>query len=235
MKLLHKRAIVTGSTRGIGRAVALEYLKQGARVAICGRDDELLDEIRHCATDGVRLLAIRADVTSAQDVDELVSAVVREWGGIDILVNNAGVAPPRVTICETSLEDWTRTLVTNLTGPFLATRAGVPHMVRGQGGAIVNVSSRLGRGLWDQGRGAYAVSKWGIEGFTQYLAEELKGQGVRVNAVAPGLVATSLTGHQGRSPESIVDVFVHLASDEGAGISGRTLYAPEWRQELGLT
>lgn len=235
MKLAGKSAIVTGSTRGIGLAVAREYLRQGARVTICGRDENALSEIRGRISDERQaVLVVRADVTSPQEIDRLVGAAIAQWGGVDILVNNAGVAPPRVAICGTSLEDWTRTLVTNLTGPFLATRAVLPHMLKRGGGSIINVSSRLARGLMDHGRGAYAVTKWGLEAFTQYLAEELRDDGIRVNSVAPGLVATALTGFKGRSPESIVDVFVHLASDEAAGVSGKALYAPEWRTELGL-
>src|SRR5262249_27534929 len=157
----------------------------------CGRDGKAVTEVRHQIGDENRqVLAIRADVTLPQDIEHLVAAVVAQWGGVDILVNNAGVAPPRVPICDTELEDWTQTLLINLTGPLLATRAVVPHMATRGGGSIINVSSRLGRGLLDRGRGAYAVTKWGLEGLTQYLAEELKETGIRVNSIAPGLIAT---------------------------------------------
>jgi NAD(P)-dependent dehydrogenase (short-subunit alcohol dehydrogenase family) len=107
----------------------------------------------------------------------------------------------------------------------------VPHL-RGPGGAIVNVSSRLGRGRVASGWGAYAVAKHGVEGITAYLAEELRGDGIRVNSVAPGLLATEMTGFEGAQPETVLDVFVFLASDASRAVSGRALLAATWREEL---
>jgi NAD(P)-dependent dehydrogenase (short-subunit alcohol dehydrogenase family) len=177
-------------------------------------------------------VATIADVSVASDVERFVKYVVDRWTTIDVLVNNAGVAPPRLSVCQTDPDDWARTLAINLTGPFLMARAVVPYMKPGS--AIINVSSRLGRGLVDQGRGAYAASKYGLEGLTRFLAEELCDRGIAVNAVAPGLIATELSQWQGASPESIADVFVHLASNRAIGITGKALYAPTWRSELGL-
>jgi NAD(P)-dependent dehydrogenase (short-subunit alcohol dehydrogenase family) len=165
-------------------------------------------------------------------VERFVKYVVDRWKRIDVLVNNAGVAPARLPVCETHPDDWARTIAVNLTGPYLMTRAVVPYMLPGS--AIINVSSRLGRGLMDKGRGVYAASKYGLEGLTRFLAEELLDRGIAVNAVAPGLIATELSQWEGAPTESVVDVFVHLASNRAAGISGKALYAPTWKSELGL-
>ena len=124
-----------------------------------------------------------------------------------------------------------RSIAVNLRGPFLVTQAVLPIMMRQNSGSIINVSSSLGRGAYAN-FGAYAVSKWGLEGFTQTLAAEARSYNIRVNSVEPGYVATKLTGYRGSRPESVTEVFVFLASDEAKDISGRMLSSSGWKSDL---
>jgi NAD(P)-dependent dehydrogenase (short-subunit alcohol dehydrogenase family) len=232
VQLAGKVAVVTGASRGLGRAIALEYAAQGARLVLCARGaDGLAGVEREIRARGEDVVAVAADVGSAEQATALMAKAVDTYGRIDILVNNAGVAPGRGALLDTPLEAWHAILAVNLTGVFLCSRAAVPHM-RQAGGAIVNVSSRLGRGRVVSSWGAYAVAKHGVEGITAYLAEELRGDAIRVNSVAPGLLATEMTGFEGAPPESVLDVFVFLASDAARAVSGRALLAGTWREEL---
>lgn len=155
------------------------------------------------------------------------------FGGIDVLVNNAAVAHRMAPLLELSSREWDRVLGANLRGTWLAARAVCPHMARRRGGSVINVSSWLGRDAL-VGYGAYGVSKWGLEGLTRYLALELKRARSRVNAVSHGYVATEMTGYRGARPEAVVDLFVYLASDASAPVTGQQLDVETWRRELGL-
>ena len=234
MQLIGKKVVITGGGRGLGRAIALRFAEEGATLAICGRTNASLEALlQSLAIFSVPVIAHTADVSDVDDVERFIGDVTRHWRTIDVLVNNAGVAPARVPICESTEQEWRTTLAINVIGPFLMTRATIPHMTAGS--SIINVSSRLGRGLFDRGRGVYGVSKYALEGLTRFLAEELCEKGIAVNSVAPGLVATDMSNWEGSPPESVVDAFVYLASDQANGISGRALYAPDWKSELGIT
>ncbi|HEY5615725.1 MAG TPA: SDR family NAD(P)-dependent oxidoreductase, partial [Bacteroidota bacterium] len=163
----------------------------------------------------------------------------REFGSVDVLVNNAGALGPRVPIAEYPSKEWERVVQTNLNGTYYFTHQVVPGMIKQKSGAIINVTStvgKTGRAKW----GAYAVSKFAIEGMTQVLSEELKSHNITVNSVNPGPLATEMrrqaypTEDQSylRKPEEVTDVFVYLASAEGTGISGQwfdaaNYYAPK--------
>lgn len=227
-------AAITGAGRGIGRAVAMAYARQGAKLALCSRTAE---ELRAAAAEleglGAQVMAYPADVGLADQVAAFVGEAMARFGRLDVLVNNAGVSHAHVPLMELSVEEWDRVLGINLTGAYLMTRAVVPHMVRQKAGSIINVSSWLGRDALT-GYGAYGVSKWGMEGLTRYLALELKPSRVRVNSVSPGYVATKMTNYGGAKPESVVDLFVYLASDDSRAITGQALDVDTWKRELGV-
>jgi 3-oxoacyl-[acyl-carrier protein] reductase len=137
-----------------------------------------------------------------------------------------------VSVTDLDVKKWDYTIAVNLRGPFLVTQAVLPLMMKQRGGSIINVSSMIGRGAYANFI-AYATSKWGLEGFTQTLAAEVRSSGIRVNSVDPGVVATKLTGYSGSNPESVTDVFVYLASDEAKGTTGKMLSSSGWEREIG--
>ncbi len=231
VELENKVALVTGGGRGIGKAVALAYAREGARVAICARTvQEVEQTAKEIRDQGGECVALECDVSAEESVDKLLTNIEKEFDHIDILVNNAGVMTRPVPLVKVEVRKWDYTLAVNLRGTFLMTRRVLPLMVRHKAGSIINVSSTIGRGAYAN-FSAYAVSKWGIEGLTQTLAVEVKSQGIRVNTVDPGYVATKLTGFSGSSPDSVTGVFVYLASDKSRGISGRMLSSSTWKSE----
>ena len=231
MKLKDKVALVTGGGRGIGKAVALAYAREGASLAVCARTvAEIEETAKEIQSLGRECLGLVCDVSSEESVSGLLEKVAKSFGRVDVLVNNAGVMTRPTSIAEFEIKKWDYTIAVNLRGTFLVTRAALPLMMRQKGGSIINVSSSIGRGAYSN-FSAYAASKWGVEGFTQTLAAEL-GSRIRVNSVDPGYVATKLTLYSGSKPESVTDLFVFLASDESKGISSRKLTASGWRSEI---
>ena len=223
VKLKDKVALITGAGRGIGKAVALAYAREGARLAICARTEAEI----HQAVKEIQSLKVDAqgwpcDVSLEQSVTDFVGSVIKAFGRIDVLVNNAGVMTRPVPITQLEVKKWDYTIAVNLRGPFLVTRSVLPLMMKQKSGSIINVSSMVGRGAYGNFI-AYATSKWGLEGFTQTLAAECRSSNIRVNSVEPGYVATKLTGYNGSRPESVTDVFVYLASDEANGVTGKML------------
>jgi NAD(P)-dependent dehydrogenase (short-subunit alcohol dehydrogenase family) len=185
--------MITGASRGLGRALTLAYAREGAYLVINSRSEDSLvpvaGEAEETGVEGVEVLAIPADVSVNSEVERLVDESVRRFGRIDVLVNNAGLLGPRVGIGEYPEDEWRTVIDANLTGPFLVSKAAIPHMP--EGGSIINVVSGVsveGRAEW----GAYSVSKFGIEGLTQILAAELEELGVRANAVDPGGMRTDM-------------------------------------------
>ena len=210
--LENKVAVVTGGTRGIGRAIAEALLREGAAVAICGRSEAGVREAVEALASLGRACGQAADVARWEDVEALFRYVQSELGGVDILVNNAGVgifAPA----AELSLEDWRRTIETNLTGAFHATRAAVPLMRARGGGFIINIGSLAGRNAF-AGGAAYNASKFGLRGFTEALMLDYRYDNIRVAEIMPGSVATGF----GRSapedwkiaPEDIAEIVLFL-------------------------
>jgi 3-oxoacyl-[acyl-carrier protein] reductase len=186
-------ALVTGGSRGIGRAIALRLASLGASVAICGRDSEALQsvsgELQKLAP---KVLAEVADVTRGADIDSLASKTEAALGPISILVNNAGIGvfgPAQ----EKSEADWDRALDTNSKSVFLVSRAVAPSMIREGRGEIVNISSLAGRNAF-AGGGLYCASKWAVVGLSLCMAEDLREHGIRVSVVCPGSVATEFSG-----------------------------------------
>ena len=232
MKLKDKIALITGAGRGIGKAVALDYAREGAKLAICARTGSEIEETaRAIEAAGAECLALECDVSQEEPVLKLIGDVEKRFGRIDVLINNAGVMTRPAPITELEIKKWDYTIAVNLRGPFLVTKAVLPIMMRQRSGSIINVSSSIGRSAYAN-FAAYAASKWGLEGLTQTVAAEVGGRNIRVNSVEPGYVATKLTGYSGSNPESVTDVFVFLGSDESKNITGKQLSSSGWKSEI---
>jgi NAD(P)-dependent dehydrogenase (short-subunit alcohol dehydrogenase family) len=241
-RLAGKVAIVTGAGSrgpgvGNGKAAAILFAREGARVLCVDREPERAEETAALIRrEGGAAVAHAADVTRAEACDAMVAAAVARWGGLDVLHNNVGIES-RKDLLETSEEEWDRVLEVDLKTMFLATRAAVPRMIERGGGSVVCVSSVAG--LRGHGRTAYAAAKAGVIGFVQSVAVQLGPQGVRINAIAPGTVWTPMVQSLGEaarehrrkaSPLGTEgtgwDVgwgAVYLASDESRWVTGQTL------------
>ena len=231
MKLKNKVALITGGGRGIGKAVAMAYAREGAALAICARTGSELDQtVKEIQALKVQCEGWRCDVSLEEPVRDFVAKVLKVFGRIDVLVNNAGVMTRPAPIAELEVKKWDYAMAVNLRGPFLITQAVLPIMIKQKSGSIINVSSMIGRGAYPNFI-AYATSKWGLEGFTQTLAAEVRSHNIRANTVEPGYVATKLTGYSGSKPESVTDVFVYLASDEAQDVSGKMLSSSGWKSQ----
>jgi 3-oxoacyl-[acyl-carrier protein] reductase len=234
--LAGKVAIVTGASRGIGRAIALELADFGAKVVVnyassSSAADELVAQI---ISEGGEAIAIAADVSKPEQIDALVKTVMDQWGRIDVLVNNAGITRDTVML-RMKLEDWQAVIDTNLTGVFSCTRAVSKIMLKQKSGRIINIASVAGQ-IGNPGQASYSASKAGVLGFTRTVAKELSSRGITVNAVAPGFVATDMTtdlntegllqfiplGRLGK-PEEVAGMVRFLAADPAAAyITGQT-------------
>ena len=235
-KLSGKVALITGGSRGIGKAVAAAYACQGARVFICARGEgDLARTVSDIRDAGGEIAGLAGDVGKPEDAQRIVEAAVERYGRIDVLVNNASLLGSRVAIADYPIADWEEVVRVNLTGVFLLTRQVLQVMIRQRQGSIINVSSgvgRTGKARW----GAYACSKAGLEGFTQVLADELKDAGIRVNSVNPNATRTAMRAEAYPdedpmtlpTPEEIMPIFLYLASDDSAGVTGKALDAREW-------
>jgi NAD(P)-dependent dehydrogenase (short-subunit alcohol dehydrogenase family) len=232
--LRDKVTLITGASQGLGRALALAFAREGARVVVNARSE---DSVRPVAGEaesaGAEVLAVAADVSKGADVERLVGESVERFGKIDVLVNNAGLLGPRVAIEDYPEGEWRRIIDANLMGPFLVSKAAIPYL--SDGASIINVVSGVsveGRAEW----GAYSVSKFGVEGLNQILAAELAERGVRVNAVDPGGMRTDMRAAaypeedpQTRIiPEENTAVFLYLASDASEGVTGERFKAQEF-------
>lgn len=192
-------ALVTGASRGIGRAIAQRLASLGASVAICGRDRKALEETeKSIAATGARVFLRPADVTAASEIAELVAQTEAHLGPIGILVNNAGIGLFGPAHEKTEAE-WERVLNTNLKSVFLVSKAVVPSMMRQGKGDIINISSLAGKNTF-AGGGIYCASKWGVMGLTGCMAEDLRDHGIRVSVICPGSVATEFSGRGPKDP-----------------------------------
>ena len=200
--LAGKVALVTGGSRGIGRAIALRLAELGSHVAICGRNEAKLMETNAAILAlGARGMTVRADVTQPRDVAKLVETVQAELGPISLLVNNAGIGVFGPVHEKTDVE-WDRLMDTNVKSVFLVSRAVIPGMIGRGGGDIINISSLAGKSVF-AGGGVYCASKWAVQGLSGCMAEELREHGIRVSTVCPGSVATEFAG---RGPKDATKV-----------------------------
>ena len=222
-------AIVTGASRGIGRATALAFAGRGCPVTLAARDETGLQEAAEKIEQmGGSSLVCPTDVTNVDQIYRLVDETVKKFGRVDILVNNAGILILKKVI-DTSIEEWDRTLDVNLKAVFLASQAVLPHMIKQKYGQIITVASIAGKRSGPR-HGAYSAAKFGVLGFTEALASEVKEFNIRVNAVNPGMVDTDLFGEEFREnrskwsqPEDIAEAIILLASDLAHDITGTSL------------
>jgi 3-oxoacyl-[acyl-carrier protein] reductase len=201
--LAGKVALITGASRGIGRAVAGTLGRLGLKLVLCARDRiRLSAAAAELERSGFTVLAVPADVTRPSELTTLVERAEQSLGPIDVLINNAGIgyfAP----VQDTTEAHWDAVLDTNLKAAFLLSRLVAPGMIRRRTGHIVNIASLAGKNAF-AGGAVYCASKWGLLGFTQSMAEDLRPFGIRVSAVCPGTVATEFSPHTGKATEKML-------------------------------
>jgi 3-oxoacyl-[acyl-carrier protein] reductase len=197
-------AVITGAGRGIGAAIARTLAHLGATAVLCGRTQSTLDSTAQAILDaGGKTEVIPCDVTVLHQMEYASARVDSTFGRLDILVNNAGVAGHNEALHNLPPEDWDRILNTNLRGVYFAIRAFAPLMIRAYGGHIINISSLAAKNPLRDGA-AYAASKWGLNGLSYSVAEELRGHNIRVSVVCPGSVETELGPHSGKDPSKML-------------------------------
>jgi NAD(P)-dependent dehydrogenase (short-subunit alcohol dehydrogenase family) len=230
--LEHQLAVVTGAGRGIGAAVARKLATLGALVVLCGRSRAPLDETAGQIIEaGGRAEVATCDVTDHDSVQALASMVERRFGKIDILVNNAGIGGFGGPLHILPPGDWDAVLNTNLRGVFFCIRTFAPMMIRARSGHIVNISSLAGKNPLPNGA-AYAASKWGLNGLSYSVAEELRTHNIRVSVVCPGSVDTSLSPHEGKDknkmlqPEDVAHAVAALVTQAPQSFISEVLLRP---------
>lgn len=240
LSLLGKTALVTGGTRGIGRAIVEALADAGAKVAFTYRSSSETAEALKAELEGkgCECMAIQGDAADTDHANEAVQAVIDAWGSIDVLVNNAGITRDTLMI-RMSEDDWDAVIDTNLKSVFNFCKAAYRPMMKQRGGSIINISSVVGV-TGNAGQANYAASKAGVIGFTKSLARELGGRGVRANVIAPGYIATDMTAElsddvkeamstsiplkRPGNPDDIASAVAFLSSDASAYITGHTLH-----------
>jgi NAD(P)-dependent dehydrogenase (short-subunit alcohol dehydrogenase family) len=225
-------AVVTGAGRGIGAAIARKMASLGATVVLCGRTLKTLEaSASSIAALGGRSRAVECDVTDLASVQALAAAVEQDFRKINILVNNAGIGSFATRLHEMTPEAWEKVLNTNLRGVFYMVRSFAPMMIKAETGYIVNISSLAGKNALPNGA-AYAASKWGLNGLSYSIAEELRGHGIRVSVVCPGSVDTELSPHTGKDsnkmlkPDDVAHVVAMLVTQSPQSFASEVLLRP---------
>jgi 3-oxoacyl-[acyl-carrier protein] reductase len=225
-------AVITGAGRGIGAAIALELSRLGAIAVLCGRTLAALESSAQAITRaGGRAEMVFCDVTSLVSVEAAARQVEGSFGRVDILVNNAGVGGFGGPLHQLAPDSWEEILNTNLRGVFYTTRAFAPMMIRARSGHIINISSLAGKNALPNGA-AYAASKWGLNGLSYSLAEELRGHNIRVAVICPGSTNTDLSPHAGKDhskmlqPEDVAHAVAMLVTQAPQSFVSEVLMRP---------
>lgn len=239
-KLDGKTAVVTGASRGIGRAIALQLASEGANVVVnfSGSEQKAQQVVEEITSLGVKAIAVQANVSDSESVQNLMNAALEQFGSIDILVNNAGITRDNL-IMRMKEEEWDDVINTNLKGVFLCTKAVTRQMMKQCSGRIINITSIVGV-MGNAGQANYVAAKAGVIGLTKTTARELASRNILVNAIAPGFITTEMTdalpeeikssmlaqiplGSLGE-PEHIAKAVVFLASEDSNYMTGQTLH-----------
>ena len=237
--LKDKVVVITGGSAGIGKALAMSYLAEGAKVSVCGRSSERLEAfLRECASGGYsEAMAVHADITDPAGREKVLASTLERFGRMDIWINNAGIVA-RSLLLDATMDEWDAIMNTNLRAVFSCIKLAGAHMKDHGGGVIVNASSFASR-IPLAGTGVYAASKWGVNALTQVAAAELAPFNIRVFAFIPGLIATEITRDRVEAdkdslltqiplnrlgvPEDLADVVVMLTSDKAGYVTGGTI------------
>ncbi|MDI6861001.1 MAG: 3-oxoacyl-[acyl-carrier-protein] reductase [Caldisericia bacterium] len=233
-----KSAIVTGGTRGIGKAIVYELAKENYNIGLNFlKNIQLAEQIKKDLEEnfGIKVILLQGDVSSEEDVKRIVGMFLNEFGKISLLVNNAGITKDNLLI-RMSLEDFMKVLNTNLVSAFLMTKEVLPHMIKEKNGVIINISSIVGI-FGNKGQGNYSASKGGLISFTKSIAKEVASRNIRVNAIAPGFIETDMTEILGEEtkekilnmiplgrfgkPEEVAKLVTFLASSDSSYITGQ--------------
>ncbi|TSI11440.1 3-oxoacyl-[acyl-carrier-protein] reductase [Lysinibacillus sp. BW-2-10] len=239
-KLDGKTAVVTGASRGIGRAIALQLAIEGANVVVnySGSEKKALEVVEEIKSLGSNAIAVQANVSDSDSVQNLMSATLEQFGTIDILVNNAGITRDNL-LMRMKEDEWDEVINTNLKGVFLCTKAVTRQMMKQRAGRIINISSIVGT-IGNAGQANYVAAKAGVIGLTKTTARELASRNILVNAIAPGFITTEMTDALPEDiknamltqiplaslgqPEHIAKAVIFLASDDSSYMTGQTLH-----------
>jgi len=239
-KLDGKTAVVTGASRGIGRAIALQLAKEGANVVVnfSGSEQKAAQVVEEIQGLGAQAIAVQANISDSESVQQLMNASLEQFGSIDILVNNAGITRDNL-LMRMKEDEWDDVINTNLKGVFLCTKAVTRQMMKQRAGRIINISSIVGV-MGNAGQANYVAAKAGVIGLTKTVARELASRNILVNAIAPGFITTEMTETLPEDvkssmlsqiplaklgqPEDIAKAVVFLASDDASYMTGQTLH-----------
>lgn len=238
MRLKDKVAIITGSARGIGKATAVKFAQEGAKVVVCDVNlDQVNETVNEIKNSGFEAIGFKMDVTKRAEIDGVIAATVAQYGKLDCIVNNAGITADN-TLLKLAEDEWDRVININLKGVYNCAQAAAAVMANQGFGVILSASSVVGL-YGNFGQTNYAATKWGVIGMTKTWAKELGKKGIRVNAVAPGFILTPMTEKMPENvlammkdkaplkslgyPEDIANAYAFLASDEARFITGTVL------------
>ncbi|BDH61106.1 3-oxoacyl-[acyl-carrier-protein] reductase FabG [Lysinibacillus sp. PLM2] len=239
-KLDGKVAVVTGASRGIGRAIALLLAKEGAKVVVnySGSEQKAAQVVDEITSMGTEAIAVQANVSDAESVQNLMDTAIKKFGSIDVLVNNAGITRDNL-LMRMKEDEWDDVINTNLKGVFLCTKAVTRQMMKQRSGRIINISSIVGV-MGNPGQANYVAAKAGVIGLTKTTSRELASRNILVNAIAPGFITTEMTDELSEDlksamlaqiplaklgqPEDIAKAVIFLASEDSSYMTGQTLH-----------